>query len=96
MRLGLFASCNPLCVLKALSFPLPLWDEKVLSLLIETPAGELATHTAHIPNGSANGWAKVEVLEAVYAGLSAGCRAHHTVLWGDFNSRNGNSHPAKS
>lgn len=36
--------------------------------------------------GSQLSWAKVEVLEAVYAGLSAGSRAWHTVRCGDFNT----------
>jgi endonuclease/exonuclease/phosphatase family metal-dependent hydrolase len=58
----------------------------VLSLVIETPLGELAMHTVHVPNGSANGWSKVEVLEAVFAGVSAGCRDRHTLLCGNFNT----------
>ncbi|HMF98851.1 MAG TPA: endonuclease/exonuclease/phosphatase family protein [Vicinamibacterales bacterium] len=68
------------------SFPVPTWDEKVLSLLIDIPSGALAVHTVHVPNGSANGWAKAGVLEAVYAGVSRVCGGRHTVLCGDFNT----------
>ena len=70
----------------SVSFLVPSWGEKVLSLLIGAPVGELAMHTVHVPNGSANRWAKVEVLEAVYAGVAAGNRQRHTVLCGDFNT----------
>jgi endonuclease/exonuclease/phosphatase family metal-dependent hydrolase len=57
----------------------------VLSVLLATPLGELTLHNVHAPNGSANGWAKIEVLEAVYAGVSAGCD-RQTLLCGDFNT----------
>jgi endonuclease/exonuclease/phosphatase family metal-dependent hydrolase len=69
----------------SVTFPVPAWDEKVLSELLDTPVAELALHNVHIPNGSANGWAKIEVLEAVYAGVSAGCD-RQTLLCGDFNT----------
>jgi exonuclease III len=68
------------------SFPVPSWEEQVLSLLVDTPLGELTFHNVHVPNGSDNGWAKVEVLEAVYAGLAGLNWNRHTVLCGDFNT----------
>ena len=45
----------------------------------------LYLHTVHVPPGSSNGWVKVEVLEAIYAGLA---RLHESpqVLCGDFNT----------
>jgi hypothetical protein len=61
----LIARRCPLGDQSGVSFQAEMWQEKVLSLVIETPLGELAMHTVHVPNGSANGWAKVEVLEAV-------------------------------
>ncbi|HMF93228.1 MAG TPA: endonuclease/exonuclease/phosphatase family protein [Vicinamibacterales bacterium] len=82
----LIASGYPLGDQARMSFPVPGWNEKALSLLIDTPLGELAMHTVHVPNGSANGWAKVEVLEAVFAGVSGHCGDRHTLLCGDFNT----------
>ena len=82
----LIAGRYPLLDPTSVAFPAPGWNEKVLTVLLDTPIGELAMHTVHVPNGSANGWAKVEVLEAVYAGVSDRCRDRHTVLCGDFNT----------
>ena len=68
------------------SYDVPSWREKVLSLIIATPLGEVAVHNVHVPNGSDNGWGKVEVLEAVYRGLSRCNWDQHTLLCGDFNT----------
>lgn len=62
------------------------WDEKVVSVLLRTPVGAMAMHNVHVPNGSANDWAKVDVLEAVFTGLSGRNWNQHTVLCGDFNT----------
>jgi endonuclease/exonuclease/phosphatase family metal-dependent hydrolase len=77
---------HPFLDAASVTFPAPGWDEKVVSVPLDTPVGELAMHHVHVPNGSANGWAKVEVLEAVYAGVSARWRDRLTVLCGDFNT----------
>ena len=82
----LIGSRHPFLDAASVAFLVPGWDEKVLSVVLDTPVGELAVHTVHIPNGSANGWAKIEVLEAVHAGVSARCRDRLTVLCGDFNT----------
>jgi exonuclease III len=82
----LIATRYPLGEQTQVSFAVPGWEEKVLSQLVETPLGELAVHTVHAPPGSSNGWEKVAVLEAVYAGLSSLNRERHTVLCGDFNT----------
>jgi endonuclease/exonuclease/phosphatase family metal-dependent hydrolase len=82
----LIASHYPLGDQAGVSFPVPAWQEKVLSLHLDTPLGKLAMHTVHVPNGSANGWAKIEVLEAVFAGVSACCAGRDTLLCGDFNT----------
>ena len=68
-----------------ISFDVP-WEEKVLSVLVEAPAGKVVLHNVHVPPGSSNGWVKVEMLEAVYAGLSCQSRRRHTILCGDFNA----------
>jgi exonuclease III len=82
----LIASRYPLNEHARVSFSVPSWEEQVLSRLVETPIGELVIHNVHVPNGSDNGWAKVEVLEAVYAGLSGLNWNRHTLLCGDFNT----------
>ena len=82
----LIASRYPLNEQTRVAFPVPSWEEKVLSLLVETPFGELAIHNVHVPNGSNNDWAKVDVLEAVYAGLSGLSWTRHTLMCGDFNT----------
>src|SRR5262249_17270282 len=66
--------------------PVPSWSEKVLWVPIETRVGELAMHTVHMPNGRATGGRRVEVLEAVYASVSAGSRARQTLLYRHFNT----------
>jgi exonuclease III len=82
----LVASRYPVVTQARVAFDVPGWREKVLSLLIDTPLGELALHTVHVPNGSDYDWAKVRVLQAVYAGLSTRRWHRHTVLCGDFNT----------
>jgi exodeoxyribonuclease-3 len=82
----LIASRYPFGNRARVSFEVPSWREKVLSLLVETPLGELAMHNVHVPNGSDNDWEKVHVLEAVFIGLSGRRWNQHTVLCGDFNT----------
>ncbi len=60
------------------------WHEKVLSARLIGPNGNMEIHNVHVPPGSSNGWVKVEVLEAIYATLSA-CPNHPRILCGDFN-----------
>ncbi len=50
-----------------------------------TGTGELEVHNVHIPNGSDNGWGKVEALEHVYSRLTAS-PAPLRVLCGDLNT----------
>jgi exonuclease III len=73
----------------AVSFPILGWDERVLSVVVDAPTGELVLHNVHVPNGSANGWARVEVLESVRAGVSAHCQDPYTLLCGDCNTPQG-------
>lgn len=62
--------------------PAPPWPQSLLGAMVETPAGKVRVVVAHIPNGSGNGWRKVETLEALSAGLSDDVS---TVVCGDFN-----------
>lgn len=61
------------------------WPEKVLSVLIDSPRGDVEIHTIHVPNGSEHGRVKIETFEAVYKRLACNER-HHRILCGDFNS----------
>ena len=60
------------------------WEEKAVSAVIMAPHAELELHTVHVPPGSSNGWVKIEVLEAVFAGLSRPTDRPR-LLCGDFN-----------
>jgi endonuclease/exonuclease/phosphatase family metal-dependent hydrolase len=60
------------------------WPQLALRATVQTPEGALDTINVHIPNGSANGWRKVESLEALATVLeSAGDLPR--VVAGDFN-----------
>ena len=59
--------------------------ERVLSLVIEAPAGQLELHNAHVPPAQSRGFTKVETCEAIYYAL-ARPSDRHRVLCGDFNT----------
>lgn len=59
--------------------------ERVLSLVIETPAGQLELHNAHVPPAQSKGFVKVETCEAIFDRLARPCDRHR-VLCGDFNT----------
>ena len=79
----LIASRYPLAA-EDVGFPVP-WQEKVISALVTAPAMNVEIHNVHIPPGSSNGWIKVEMLEAVFAGLSSASQRSR-ILCGDFNT----------
>ena len=56
----------------------------MLSLVLETPHGQLELHNAHIPPAQSKGFTKVETCEAIYERLARPCDRHR-VLCGDFN-----------
>jgi exodeoxyribonuclease III len=58
--------------------------ERVLSLVLETPHGQLELHNAHVPPAQSKGFTKVETCEAIYERLARPCDRHR-VLCGDFN-----------
>jgi endonuclease/exonuclease/phosphatase family metal-dependent hydrolase len=80
----LVASRWPLEQIASTSFGAP-WSEKVLSVDINSPQGRVELHSVHLPNGSANGWTKIEMFEAIYKKLARNVK-HHRILCGDFNS----------
>lgn len=55
----------------------------VLGATIQHPDGDFAAVSAHIPNGSGNGWVKIETFEALASALNR--LDLPTVLGGDFN-----------
>jgi exodeoxyribonuclease III len=60
------------------------WPECAVSVLAQTPSGPLEVHCVHVPN-AANGWVKVDTLQAVRRGLGTPARAPR-VLCGDLNT----------
>ena len=58
--------------------------ESALSVLAHTTSGPLELHCVHVPN-AANGWVKVETLQALRRGLGTPSRAPR-VLCGDLNT----------
>jgi exonuclease III len=80
----LVASRWPLEQIASTSFGAP-WAEKVLSVDLESPHGRVELHSVHLPNGSSNGWTKIEMFEAIYKKLARNVK-HHRILCGDFNS----------
>ncbi len=78
-----FASRFPLEALPPQDFEVP-WPERVLSVVIQAPGGDIEAHTTHIPPGSSNGWLKIAMFEGIHARLA---RSHggHRLLCGDFN-----------
>jgi exonuclease III len=72
----------PLRHLPAVGAPQP---ERVLSTLVETPAGLLELHNVHVPPAQSRGMVKVETCEALHAAL-ARVSDRHRVLCGDFNT----------
>ena len=61
------------------------WPQLVIAADVTTDAGEIAVVGTHIPNGSGNGWRKVDALETLAAGLGDRGYTHPTILVGDFN-----------
>ena len=76
------ASRWELTELPAIPAPHP---ERVLSLVAETPHGQLELHNAHVPPAQRAGLLKVETCEAIFERLARPCDRHR-VLCGDFNT----------
>ncbi len=65
--------------------PLPVpWQESALSVLAHASSGPLEVHCVHVPN-AANGWVKVETLQALRRALGTPGRVPR-VLCGDLNT----------
>lgn len=62
----------------------PPWRQSLLAATVDTPAGRIEAVSVHIPNGSGNGWAKVDTLEALADHLESPSKLPR-VVGGDFN-----------
>lgn len=79
---NLTASRWELTELPAVPAPQP---ERILSAVIETPAGQVELHNAHLPPAPSNGLVKVETCEALHERLARPCERHR-ILCGDLNT----------
>ena len=75
------ASRWELATLPAVGAPYP---ERVVSVVTQTPHGELELHNTHVPPAPSNGLIKVETLEALFFALARGSDRHR-ILCGDLN-----------
>ncbi len=65
--------------------PMALFPERVLSVAVDSPWGEIELHTAHIVPGTSKGWKKIEMFDFIYQHLR--CQSNRPrILCGDFNS----------
>ena len=80
----LIASRFPIYPMPPDQFQVP-WQERILSVVIQSPWGDIELHTTHIPPGSSNGWIKIETFEGIYNKL-AGPSQRPRILCGDFNT----------
>lgn len=60
------------------------WPQLVLHARLRTDAGPLSIVSVHIPNGSGNGWRKIDALEALGETVLR-CAGEPLVIAGDFN-----------
>jgi endonuclease/exonuclease/phosphatase family metal-dependent hydrolase len=60
------------------------WPQLALGARIETQSGPLSVITAHIPNGSGNGWRKIDALEALRS-TALNLSEEALIITGDFN-----------
>jgi exonuclease III len=76
------ASRWPFVPLPTIPGPQP---ERVLSIVIDSPWGQVEVHNAHVPNGSTYGLIKVATFESIYERLARPA-FRHRLLCGDLNS----------
>jgi len=61
------------------------WRQSLLRVTVEGPEGNFVVIGAHIPNGSGNGWRKIETFEALARSFDKNIPMPPTLLAGDFN-----------
>jgi exonuclease III len=80
----LIGSKWPVQAMPPTDFEVP-WLERVLSVVVDSPYGEIECHNAHLPAGVSHGLIKVETFEGIYKRLSRS-ETCPRILCGDFNS----------
>ena len=81
---NIIASHWPLHALQLPKSPLLKWPQLIAYVKAETTRGPVEVFNVHIPNGSNNGWAKVDTFDYL-ADLVMGRRGQSLILTGDFN-----------
>ena len=76
------ASRWPLVTLPAIPAPQP---ERVLSVVIDSPWGQIELHNAHVPNGAGYGLVTCATFESIHERLARPCDRHR-ILCGDLNA----------
>ena len=66
------------------SIPAPPWPQLLASATVNIPGGSVDVIGVHIPNGSSNGWKKIDTFRALAARLRERSPTP-TLLAGDFN-----------
>lgn len=78
------ASRWPFRTLPPSQFDIP-WPHCVLSVVLNSPWGEIEVHSAHVPNGESYKWNKVKTFEGIFRRLARPSPLPRIVC-GDFNS----------
>ncbi len=60
------------------------WPQLVAHVVLDTQSGPINVITVHVPNGSGNGWKKIDTLEALKQ-VVVGVKGEPLILTGDFN-----------
>jgi len=61
------------------------WPERVLSVVVAAPFGEIELHTAYIPCGASHDWIKIRTFEGIFTRLARDTKRPR-ILCGDFNT----------
>lgn len=61
------------------------WRQSLLRVTVDGPDGEFVVIGAHVPNGSGNGWRKIETFEALARSFDTNTPTPPTIVAGDFN-----------
>ncbi len=60
------------------------WPQLIAHAVVDTPRGRINVVTVHVPNGSGNGWKKIDTFDALKQ-MVLGLRGAPLILTGDFN-----------
>lgn len=80
---NVIAARTPLVPADTFAFEFP-WPQLVAHAKVATPAGPVNVVTVHVPDGSSNGWQKIDTIDSLKH-LVLELRGEPLVLTGDFN-----------